>query len=114
MVRERTNGLAARRYDPPVECVLIRRDGTRVTAEIEALLADFDGAPAMVALARDLTERRRMVARMAAADRMLSSATLAAGVACGTRSTRAPRSCAPSATTFPPCAGAHRAWGRSS
>ena len=42
---------------------------------------DFDGEPAHVVLARDVTERREMFARMAVADRMVSVGTLAAGVA---------------------------------
>jgi nitrogen-specific signal transduction histidine kinase/CheY-like chemotaxis protein len=45
------------------------------------VLLDFDGEASNVVLARDVTERREMFARIAVADRMLSVGTLAAGVA---------------------------------
>jgi signal transduction histidine kinase/CheY-like chemotaxis protein len=60
---------------------LVRRDGSRVAVEVEALLVDFDGEPTVLLLVRDLTERRDMLARMAVADRMRSVGMLAAGVA---------------------------------
>jgi signal transduction histidine kinase/CheY-like chemotaxis protein len=52
-----------------------------VVAEAEGVLLDFDGEASNVVLARDVTERREMFARIAVADRMLSVGTLAAGVA---------------------------------
>ena len=41
----------------------------------------WDGEPATVAIARDLTERNRLEAQLLLADRMASVGTLAAGVA---------------------------------
>jgi PAS domain S-box-containing protein len=58
-----------------------RRDGRYVTVDGEALRLAFDGKPAHVVLARDVTERSELFTRMAVADRMVSVGTLAAGVA---------------------------------
>jgi len=66
---------------PASEARMLRRDGTWFVAEAEAIRLEFDGVIANVVLARDVTERREMFARMALADRMLTVGTLAAGVA---------------------------------
>jgi len=63
------------------EVRLIRRDGSAVTAEVVSLMVDYDGAPALLTFARDLTERKQMQVRLLQADRMVSVGTLAAGVA---------------------------------
>ncbi len=68
-------------YQPPESGEMLRRDGTRIEVEAEAIRIDFDGAPAMLLLLRNLTERHEMVARLAVADRMRSVGMLAAGVA---------------------------------
>jgi PAS domain S-box-containing protein len=83
VARERTKFLMSSGVTrvPPIEGGMVRKDGTIVAAEIEALKLDFDGEPAVVVLARDLTERRAMLARAAVADRLASVGTLAAGVA---------------------------------
>jgi PAS domain S-box-containing protein len=60
---------------------MVRRDGTLVEVEVESVKLDFDGAPACVVLARDITERRALLSRISAADRLASLGTLAAGVA---------------------------------
>jgi nitrogen-specific signal transduction histidine kinase/CheY-like chemotaxis protein len=52
-----------------------------VIVECEALGIDFDGAPASVVLARDLTERHELFARLGLADRIHSVGTIAAAVA---------------------------------
>jgi two-component system cell cycle sensor histidine kinase/response regulator CckA len=65
----------------PLEERLLKRDGSVIVAEIEGLRVDLDGGPSIMVLARDLTERRQMLARLAVADRMASVGTLAAGVA---------------------------------
>jgi two-component system cell cycle sensor histidine kinase/response regulator CckA len=68
-------------YHAPESGEMVRRDGTRIEVEAEAIRIDFDGAPAMLLLLRNLTERHEMVARLAVADRMRSVGMLAAGVA---------------------------------
>lgn len=61
----------------------MRRDGSLIVMDVLAIPTVFDGAPAAVVLARDPTERRRLQARGALADRMASVGRLAAGVAHG-------------------------------
>ncbi len=60
---------------------LLKRDGSLMTAEVVSLQMTFDGAPAVVALSRDVTEQRRLQAQLAQADRLASMGLLAAGVA---------------------------------
>jgi PAS domain S-box-containing protein len=60
---------------------LLKRDGTLMTAEVVSLQMMFDGAPAVVALSRDVTEQKRLQAQLAQADRLASMGLLAAGVA---------------------------------
>jgi PAS domain S-box-containing protein len=66
---------------PAAESRMLRRDGTIAFIEAEAVMLDFDGAPANVVIAHEVTERRELFARVATADRLLSMGTLAAGVA---------------------------------
>lgn len=63
------------------EVRLLRRDGVAVTAEVVSMVVDYDGAPALLVFARDVTERKQMQVRLLQADRMVSVGTLAAGVA---------------------------------
>ena len=80
-VRSRHASLDSQPYNGVAESELLSRDGKSIPIEVESLRIAYDGAPATVVIARDLTERRELLARMAATDRMLSVATLAAGVA---------------------------------
>jgi PAS domain S-box-containing protein len=66
---------------PLREIRLLRRDGGTLTAEVASLRLEFDGEPAIFAIARDVTERKRLQAQIAQSDRMASLGTLAAGVA---------------------------------
>ncbi len=66
---------------PPREKRMLRSDGQVLVVEIATLPIHFDGQPAILVQARDLTERKEMAARLAQADRMASVGTLAAGVA---------------------------------
>lgn len=59
----------------------MRRDGTTFLAEVMSMRIEYDGKPALVAIARDVTERRLLHARLAQADRVLTMGTLAAGIA---------------------------------
>jgi PAS domain S-box-containing protein len=68
-------------HTPLAPGAMVRSDGSRVDVEVESMKLDFDGAPACVVLARDISERRAMLARLSAADRLASLGTLAAGVA---------------------------------
>lgn len=66
---------------PSAESRMIRRDGSIAVIEAEALMLDFDGHPANVVIAHEISERRELFARVATADRLVSMGTLAAGVA---------------------------------
>jgi len=60
---------------------LVRRDGKTRVAELVSLPLLFDGAPAVVSIARDVTDQRQFQARLTLADRLASVGTLAAGIA---------------------------------
>ncbi len=63
------------------EDLFLKRDGSTGLAEVVALQVMFDGAPAIVALSRDVTEQKQLQAQLAQADRLASMGLLAAGVA---------------------------------
>jgi len=56
-------------------------DGRDLTVEISSILIDFDGGRAVLAFARDVTDRKAMQARLAQADRLAALGMLSAGVA---------------------------------
>ncbi|MBI2391647.1 MAG: PAS domain S-box protein [Deltaproteobacteria bacterium] len=66
---------------PSTEMRLLRKDGGTVVAEMASIPVHFEDQPAVLTFARDVTERRRVEASLAQADRMASIGTLAAGVA---------------------------------
>jgi two-component system, cell cycle sensor histidine kinase and response regulator CckA len=75
-------GSPAEESPPARECRLQRQDGTLATLLLASVpVAEFDGGPATLVLARDLTEQKRLQARLMLADRMASVGTLASGVA---------------------------------
>ncbi len=80
-LRRRVAELETGAVIPPQEYRLIRLDRAVVLVEVVSLYLEYDGAPAIVCLARDVTERKLMQARLLQADRMVSVGTLAAGVA---------------------------------
>jgi len=78
-----------------------RCDGSEITAEIASTIIDFEGAPAVLAYARDVTERTRLRAQLAHADRLAALGTMAAGVAHEINNplilhAASPRTCSPS------------------
>ncbi len=60
---------------------LKRLDGNVRVAEFASLPLLFAGQPAVVCIARDVTEQRALQSRLSLADRMASMGTLAAGIA---------------------------------
>ncbi len=65
----------------PTDSRLLRADGSLAVIEWVAMRIDFEGEPAWVGMGRDVSERKRLQARMAMTDRLVSVGTLAAGVA---------------------------------
>ncbi len=58
-----------------------RADGLRMTAEITSVPYEHEGKPAVMAFARDVTERLRLQAQLTQSERLAALGTLAAGVA---------------------------------
>lgn len=65
---------------PLIEERLMRRDGTFVVAEVAGISAVFDGEPAVLAIARDVTARKEIEAQLVMNDRLASVGRLAASV----------------------------------
>jgi PAS domain S-box-containing protein len=81
MIRSRVAQLVATgKPAAPQELRFVRSDGTTYDVESVALAIEFAGAPAILVMLRDITERKRMQAQLAQADRMVVMGTLAAGV----------------------------------
>lgn len=82
LVRERIAALAGGDGVLPfIDERLVRSDGTTFLAQVGAVAITFDGQPAVMVVARDLTELREREARGSQVDRMVALGTLAAGVA---------------------------------
>jgi PAS domain S-box-containing protein len=65
----------------PREYPARRKDGSPMTAEVTSAIIALDGSPAVVGYVRDATERVRLRAQLARADRLAALGTMAAGVA---------------------------------
>lgn len=65
---------------PPREERLVRRDGTTVWVEVVGIPTLFDGEPAGLALAQDITARKEMEGRLVTSDRLASLGRLAGSV----------------------------------
>lgn len=63
------------------ELRLRRAHGEVVTTEVASITVDFEGGPAVLSFARDVTARRAIEARLAKTNQLASIGTLAAGVA---------------------------------
>jgi len=56
-------------------------NGRELTVEIKSIRIDFDGKPAVLAFARDVTDRKALESRVAQAERLSALGVLSAGVA---------------------------------
>jgi PAS domain S-box-containing protein len=70
-----------RRFEQASEYKSRRHDGREIIVEISSMPIEFEGAPATLAFARDITERKAMHEKMVQADRLAAVGTLAAGIA---------------------------------
>jgi len=66
---------------PPAMVRLCSADGTERSVELRAMAIEYRTFPAVFLVARDLTERRRLEARMAQSERLATVGLLVAGVA---------------------------------
>ena len=81
MVRRIRHMLTTGERIPPREYRATRRDGSTVVAEISSIPIEFGGKPAVLAFARDVTERVQLRAQLEQADRLTALGMMAAGVA---------------------------------
>jgi PAS domain S-box-containing protein len=66
---------------PPREYPTRRRDGSWVLTEVQSMPIEWEGAPAILGFARDVTHRKEMEARMEQSERLAALGTLLAGIA---------------------------------
>ncbi len=82
LMRERLAKQASAREPLAPQVYRARRlDGTEVAAEITSLPFEFEGQPAVLGFARDVTERLALEERLSRSNRLSALGTLAAGVA---------------------------------
>jgi PAS domain S-box-containing protein len=81
LLEERKPRIIKNEILPAVEYRMLRKDGSAVHVEILSMPVEYEGQPAALSFARDLTERRLMQAKLMLAVRMVSVGALAAGVA---------------------------------
>ena len=63
------------------EFTYVRVDHSRIDIEVSSLPFEFEGRPAILSVARDISERKRAQGRMLQSDRLAAIGKLAAGVA---------------------------------
>jgi len=69
------------RHPDPAEYRSRSRDGQELFVEISAIPTEYQGKPAVLAFARDVTERKAIQARLVEADRLAALGVLSAGIA---------------------------------
>ncbi|HYQ40376.1 MAG TPA: PAS domain S-box protein [Polyangiaceae bacterium] len=69
------------RHPDPVEYRSRSREGQELSVEISAIPTEYQGKPAVLAFARDVTERKAIQARLVEADRLAALGVLSAGIA---------------------------------
>jgi PAS domain S-box-containing protein len=66
---------------PPLDYPTKRSDGTWVLTEVQSMPIDWEGRPAILGFARDVTQRKEIEARLAQSERLAALGTLLAGIA---------------------------------
>jgi len=66
---------------PPYTYRVLRRDGTRLLLEATSVYFEYEGKPSVLAMARDVTQRKQLERQLIQADRLAALGTMAAGVA---------------------------------
>jgi len=81
MVRQRIENAWAHRDNPPVEELLVRLDGSTVPVEMISVYFQYQGADSVLAIARDISERKRMQDELIKGQKLESLGVLAGGIA---------------------------------
>jgi PAS domain S-box-containing protein len=79
-LRSRLDSAARGNPGAPIEYRVVRPDGEVLTLELTSMTIDFEGSPALLGFARDVTRRNQVRAQLIEADRLAAMGTLAAGV----------------------------------
>jgi PAS domain S-box-containing protein len=66
---------------PPCDYPTRRHDGSWVLTEVQSMPIDWEGRPAILGFARDITQRKEIEARLAQSERLAALGTLLAGIA---------------------------------
>ncbi|HYP78424.1 MAG TPA: PAS domain S-box protein [Polyangiaceae bacterium] len=69
------------RHPDPAEYRSRSREGQELSVEISAIPTEYQGEPAVLAFARDVTERKAIQTRLVEADRLAALGVLSAGIA---------------------------------
>jgi PAS domain S-box-containing protein len=77
----RFNVILAEGRPPPHAYSVRRYDGSTMMLETSSVAFEYEGKPSVLTMGRDVTERRRLEARLVQADRLAALGTMAAGVA---------------------------------
>ncbi len=82
LVEERIRALKAERIAaPPLEETFLRLDGKLAEMEVTGVPIQYQGEPAVMVIARDVTERKRMERELLRAQKLESVGVLAGGIA---------------------------------
>jgi len=81
MVAQRIRNAWLRRDNPLIEEELVRLDGSVVTVEMVSAYLNYNGEDSVLAIARDISERKRMQDELVKAQKLESLGVLAGGIA---------------------------------
>jgi PAS domain S-box-containing protein len=82
MQRSREATLILKRTQQPPHVYRVhKRDGTHMLLEVTSVFIEYEGRPAALTMARDVTLRRQLERQLVEADRLAALGTLAAGIA---------------------------------